>query len=80
MSRLNTTLDAYEIIGIPELWIYDSGKLAIYLLQNGKYTKSQTSLTFTQPITQIIPTVVERAWQVGSVQALEELEASLACH
>ena len=25
-----TTLDAYEAIAVPELWIYDSGKLTIY--------------------------------------------------
>jgi hypothetical protein len=29
-------------------------------------------------ITQIIPAVVERAWQVGTVQALEEFEGTIA--
>jgi Uma2 family endonuclease len=74
-----TTLDAYEAIGVPELWIYSSGRLTIYLLRNRQYVKSDTSPTFPEtPITQIIPTVVERAWQVGSVQALEEFEAAIA--
>ncbi|PPS43927.1 Uma2 family endonuclease [Chroococcidiopsis sp. TS-821] len=73
-----TTLDAYKIIGVPELWIYDSSKLTIYILQEGKYVESPTSPIFEEiEITQIIPSVVERAWQVGSVQALEELEALL---
>jgi Uma2 family endonuclease len=73
-----TTLDAYEIIGVPELWIYDSGKLTIYVLQKGKYVESSTSPIFREiEIIQIIPSVVERAWQVGSVQALEELEELL---
>lgn len=68
-----TTLDAYEAIGVPELWIYDSGKLAIYLLKNGKYIKSDQSPYFEDiAITQIIPNVIKRSWEVGSFQALEE--------
>jgi Uma2 family endonuclease len=71
-----TTLDAYQAIAVPELWIYDSGKLTIYLLQNQQYVKTDTSPTFPDiPLTQIIPVTVERAWQVGTVQALEEFEA-----
>ncbi len=74
-----TTLDAYEAIAVPELWIYDSSKLTIYLLRNGKYMKSDTSPTFPNiPLTQIIPATVERAWQVGTVQALEEFEEAIA--
>lgn len=66
-----TTLDAYYAIAVPELWIYDSGKLTIYLLRDGKYVKSITSPSFPNiPLTEIIPAIVERAWQVGSVQAL----------
>ncbi|MBD2292890.1 Uma2 family endonuclease [Anabaena sphaerica FACHB-251] len=68
-----TTLGAYEAIGVPELWIFDSGKLAIYLLKDGKYIKSEQSPYFEDiAITQIIPDTVERSWQVGSFQALEE--------
>ena len=63
-----TTLDAYEAIAVPELWIYDSGRLTIYLLTQGQYIKSDTSPTFPNiPLTQIIPATVERAWHVGSV-------------
>lgn len=74
-----TTLNAYQAIAVPELWIYDSGKLTIYLLAEGQYLKSDTSPTFPDvPLTQIIPTVVERAWQVGTVQALNEFEKAIA--
>jgi Uma2 family endonuclease len=74
-----TTLDAYEAIAVPELWIYDCGKLSIYLLEDGTYIKSDNSPTFANiPLTQIVPTVVERAWQVGSLQALEEFEEAIA--
>lgn len=74
-----TTLNAYQAIAVPELWIFDSGKLTIYLLTEGQYLKSATSPTFPDvPLTQIIPTVVERAWQVGTVQALNEFEKAIA--
>lgn len=73
-----TTVNAYEAIAVPELWIYDSGKLTVYLLQDGQYVKSNTSPIFPNiPLTQIIPVTVERAWQVGTVQALEEFEAAI---
>lgn len=74
-----TTLDAYLAIAVPEIWIYDSGRLTIYLLGDGHYIKSDSSPTFPNvPLTQIIPATVERAWQVGSVQALEEFEGVIA--
>lgn len=73
-----TTLDAYLAIAVPELWVYASSKLTIYLLQDGKYLESNLSPIFPNvPIAQIIPAVVERACLVGSVQALEEFTATL---
>lgn len=73
-----TALDAYEAIGVPELWIYEQDKFKIYLLQSGKYVQSDTSPTFPNlPLVQAIPATVNRAWQVGTVQALEEFEKSL---
>lgn len=74
-----TTLDAYLAIAVPEIWIYDSGKLTIYLLSNGQYIKSDISPTFPNvPLSEMIPATVERAWMVGSVQALEEFELAFA--
>lgn len=71
-----TTLEAYEAIAVPEVWIYDNGKLNIYLLQEKKYVASDYSPLFPQiALTQIIPNAIARSWQVGSVCALEELEA-----
>jgi Uma2 family endonuclease len=71
-----TTLGAYITIGIPELWIYTSGRLMIYLLQNGQYRSVLESPTFPGlPLLEWIPKTVERSWQIGSSQALEELEA-----
>lgn len=76
-----TTLEAYEAIRVPEVWIYDSGKLNIYLLQEKKYVASDYSPLFPQiALTQIVPNAIERSWQVGSVSALEELEAVIKQH
>ena len=73
-----TTLDAYVAIAVPELWIYDSKKLRIYLLRDGHYIESDHSPNFPNiPLTQIIVATVERAWQVGTVQALNEFEGTI---
>lgn len=73
-----TTIEAYEAIEVPEVWIYDSGKLHIYLLQDTKYVESEYSPLFPQiALTQIIPRAIARSWQIGSVAALEELEGIL---
>jgi Uma2 family endonuclease len=72
-----TALNAYEAIQVPELWVYESNHLTIYLLQDGKYVKSDTSPTFPDlPLTQIIPYVVQRGGEVGNLQALEEFLGS----
>ncbi len=73
-----TKLDAYEAIAVPELWIFNNGKFTIYVLNHGKYQVSDTSPLFPNlAIAKIVPAVVERAWQVGNLQALEELEAQI---
>lgn len=73
-----TTIDAYLAIGVPEIWVYDSGRLRIYLLQDGEYVESDISPNFPGiAIAQLIPATVERAWQVGSCQALEEFESAI---
>ncbi|MEG5058948.1 Uma2 family endonuclease [Microcoleus sp. A2-C5] len=74
-----TAIDAYKIIGVPEVWVYDSGRLRIYLLQqDGEYLESDISPNFPGiAIAQLIPATVERAWQVGSCQALEEFESAI---
>ncbi|HBL58394.1 MAG TPA: hypothetical protein DDZ80_07710 [Cyanobacteria bacterium UBA8803] len=74
-----TTLDAYEAMGVPELWIYNNGKFIIYLFRDGKYIASDSSPLFPNiPLTELIPVTVERAWQVGTVQALAEFERAIA--
>jgi Uma2 family endonuclease len=72
-----TKLDAYEAIAVPELWIYDSDKLTVYVLKDGQYSVSESLIFPDLAIAQMIPAIVERSWQVGNYQALEELEETL---
>ncbi|MFB2936926.1 Uma2 family endonuclease [Aerosakkonemataceae cyanobacterium BLCC-F154] len=70
-----TRTQAYLAIKVPEIWIYDSGKLKISLLQGDRYIESETSPTFPNlAIREIIPKAIERAKQIGTSQALLEFE------
>ena len=71
-----TELDAYEALRVPELWIYERGKLKINVLREGRYVDSETSPTFPGiAVVEIIPQFMQRAKEVGVSQALEEFEA-----
>ena len=41
-----TQLDAYQALGVPELWRYEAGSLRIDILQDNQYVQSETSPTF----------------------------------
>ena len=74
-----TTLAAYKAIGVPEVWVYEDGRLTIYLLQASEYILSETSFVFpTMPIVEMIPRLVQRAFQDGSSTVLRELRSQLA--
>ncbi|MBX9254251.1 Uma2 family endonuclease [Desmonostoc muscorum CCALA 125] len=61
-----TQLDAYEALGVPELWRYENGKLQINILQYGKYIESEISPNFPKfPIFEAIPSFVEQSRTVG---------------
>lgn len=61
-----TQLDAYEALGVPELWRYENGKLQINILQYGKYIESEISPTFPNlPILEAIPHFVEHSQTLG---------------
>lgn len=41
-----TGLDAYRVLGVPELWRFEDGQLQISLLQNGQYQDANSSPHF----------------------------------
>lgn len=74
-----TELNAYEALGVPELWIYEGGKLKINVLRDGRYVESLTSPTFPAvDVIEIIPRLMFRAREVGVSQVLEEFEVLIS--
>jgi len=52
---------------------------AIYLLKNSQYVMSEMSEIFPDvPVVQIICSIIERGWEVGSFQALDEFQTAVA--
>lgn len=73
-----TTIDAYKAIGVPEVWIFDSGHLKIYVLQENSYVEKDQSPTFPDiSIVDIVNKTVERSWKIGSYRALLEFEETV---
>ncbi|MEG5171480.1 Uma2 family endonuclease [Microcoleus sp. B3-D7] len=66
-----TQLDAYEALGVPEIWRYENKKLLINVLQDGQYVESEISAIF--PNLQIIEAIsqyCEQSQTVGTSQTL----------
>ena len=73
-----TTLDAYESLEVPEVWIYTGEKFTINVLIGSEYAESSTSPTFPDlPILELIPRLVQQAFQEGSSKVLRELRKQM---
>ncbi len=71
-----TALNSYQALKVPELWRYDGRTLKIYLLQEGKYTESDTSQNFPDfPIVDVIPQFVDRANTQGRSPTIRAFRA-----
>ena len=69
-----TTLDAYEAMGVPEVWIYRNKQLKIYLLSNQGYVETANSPIFPGlPLTELIPQLVQKAIDEGTSRMLRDL-------
>lgn len=74
-----TTLDIYEALEVPEVWIYSEEKFTIHVLTAGKYIESPNSPTFPDlPILELIPQLVDRVFQEGSSTMLRELRKQMS--
>ncbi|MBW4515519.1 MAG: Uma2 family endonuclease [Timaviella obliquedivisa GSE-PSE-MK23-08B] len=60
-----TQLDAYQTLGVPELWRYEEGNLRIDVLADGKYVESQVSPTFPNFPVPVIVQFVEQSLSAG---------------
>ena len=66
-----TQLDAYEALGVPEIWRYENKKLLINVLEDGKYVESEISRTFPNlPIIAAISQYCEESQTAGTSQTL----------
>jgi Uma2 family endonuclease len=67
-----TGLEAYQALGVPELWRFEAGQLQISLLQNGQYQDAKFSPHFPNiPIIDRVSQCVERSQTEGRSQALK---------
>ena len=68
------TLETYQVLQVPEVWIYDRGELSIHVLKAGQYQISDRSPTFPSvPIAQLIPQLINRASEIGTRRMLKQL-------
>ena len=68
-----TDISAYEIIKVPELWIYRQDFLNIYVLEENSYQDSSKSRLFPDvDVKTILPQYVELGWNQGSSVALRQ--------
>lgn len=74
-----TTLEAYAALQVPEVWIYDHNKLTIHLLRNGEYQEYASSATFPElTIAEMIPQLVQQAFQEGTSKMLRNLRKQMS--
>lgn len=74
----STQPEDYCEIGVPELWIYRSQVLHIYVFDGQQYHESSCSSLFPKiSVKQLIPQHVELAWEQGSSIGLRAFEDHL---
>lgn len=74
-----TDVKAYELLKIPELWIYRQEALTIYLLEGEKYQESEVSRLFREiDIKTLLPNYIELGWTQGSSIALRQFSEQLS--
>lgn len=74
-----TTLDIYQALEVPEVWVYTLEKFTINVLIDSRYVESSTSPTFPNlPILELIPNLVKQAFQEGSSKMLRELRKQMS--
>jgi Uma2 family endonuclease len=68
-----TQISAYEALEVPEIWRYQQGKLAIFVLNEGHYLESAVSSLFPSlPIQSGISSMLERSNEIVMSEARKE--------
>lgn len=73
-----TTLEVYEAVRVPEVWIYRNHRLTIHVLQAGGYAEAVMSPIFPDlPLVTLISERVQQAIAEGTSRMLRELRMQL---
>jgi Uma2 family endonuclease len=64
----------YAALDVPEVWVYESGTITIYLLQNGKYEAAAVSRALPMLTAALLTSYVERMIEDGELAALTAFE------
>ena len=71
-----TDVEAYQLLKIPDLWVYRREELKIYLFIEDSCQESENSRLFPDiNIKKLFPYYVELGWNQGSSIALRQFEA-----
>ena len=71
-----TRFENYELLGVPELWRYKQQGLEIFLLEEDKYIKSQSSPNFPNiPIIELVNEYVRQCLTIGRSQAMRNFRS-----
>jgi Uma2 family endonuclease len=71
-----TGLEIYRLLGVPEVWRFEAGRLRISVLDNGIYQEVERSLQFpTLPIAQQVSEVLINCQTIGRSKSLKAFRA-----
>ena len=74
-----TVIKAYEALRVPEIWIYSSDRLQIFVFSGTEYKQVENSLAFPDfPISNLIPQLIQKGMSEGTRKMLGELKTNLA--
>lgn len=74
-----TVIKAYEALRVPEVWIYSSDRLQIFVFSGTEYKQVENSLAFPDfPISNLIPQLIQKGMSEGTRKMLGELKTNLA--
>jgi Uma2 family endonuclease len=66
----------YQALGVPELWLFENGKLQINVLQDGQYVESEFSLNLPQfSIKKVIPQYLKKCRIEGRNKTMKAFRA-----
>jgi len=72
-------MDAYEVIGVPEVWVLSDRSLKIFLLQDEHYVTSIHSRLFPKiDIPKLVPQLIQQALEIGTSAMLREFRLGLS--